>query len=389
MTTTALIRKAEQQVKALFEAHPNPGLRYHNIQHTGQVVAAATKIADHYQLDEEDYAAVIIAAWYHDTGYVFGGRELHEEKSVALAEAFIKAENERDTLLEKVSGCILATKIPQSPDSLISRIVCDADLFHLGTGEFKTINKLVRKEISVITGEKFSGEEWRGKTLSFLENHSFHTDYCKTLLQKGKQENIEWLRKKMDEDKPETSAGLQAVKKVTEKPARGIETMFRTTSANHLRLSEMADTKANTMITVNTIIVSILISVFPGKIEEDTRLIIPAVLFLTTSLSSIVLSILVTRPNIVRGVFTKEDIAQKRVNLLFFGNFHKMAFDDYQGGIKAMMQDSEFLYGSMTRDIYNLGRVLGRKYQLLRLAYSLFMIGVTASVIAFVIAMNL
>jgi hypothetical protein len=173
------------------------------------------------------------------------------------------------------------------------------------------------------------------------------------------------------------------------KPSRGIETMFRTTSTNHLRLSEMADAKANIMITVNSIIASILVSVLFRKLEEDPRLMIPGMLFLATSLVSIIFAILVTRPNVTQGVFTKEDIDKKRANLLFFGNFYKMSLKDYQQGIDAMMQDSEFLYGSMTRDIYNLGVVLGRKYKLLRIGYSVFMIGFVVSVISFVIAVTM
>ncbi len=104
---------------------------------------------------------------------------------------------------------------------------------------------------------------------------------------------------------------------------------------------------------------------------------------------SIIFAILVTRPNITQGTFTKEDVEKKRANLLFFGNFHKMKLKDYQSGINAMMNDSEFLYGSMTRDIYNLGVVLGRKYRLLRITYSVFMFGFVLSILAFVIAVTM
>ncbi|HTN17227.1 MAG TPA: Pycsar system effector family protein, partial [Chitinophagaceae bacterium] len=85
----------------------------------------------------------------------------------------------------------------------------------------------------------------------------------------------------------------------------------------------------------------------------------------------------------------EEDLKKKRANLLFFGNFHKMSLSDYQRGIDAMMADSEFLYGSMTRDIYNLGVVLGRKYKLLRVAYSFFMFGFIISILSFVVAVTL
>lgn len=389
MNSTILISKAGEQVQALFAAHGKENMYYHNLQHTKNVVAAAEKIAVHYQLEQEDYAALIIAAWFHDAGYLFAGYETHEEKSVELAASFLREVNGSDTLRDKVAACIRATKLPQSPGTLIEKIICDADLFHFGTLEFKTINKLVRKEIPSITGKKIGNKAWNRKALSLLEQHQFHTGYCIKRLQKGKAENIAWLKKKLEADNP-TAGTVENIKETPpQKPTRGIETMFRTTSSNHLHLSEMADAKANTMITVNSIIASILVSVLFRKIEEDTRLMIPSFMLLITTLMSIVLSILVTRPHIVRGIFSREDVEKKKVNLLFFGNFHKMTYDDYQHGVNAMMEDGEFLYGSMTRDIYNLGRVLGKKYKLLRLAYSFFMIGFTLSIITFVLIMNL
>ena len=86
------------------------------------------------------------------------------------------------------------------------------------------------------------------------------------------------------------------------------------------------------------------------------------------------------------GRFTQQDIADKKTNLLFFGNFYRMSYEEYKGGMEAMMEDREFLYGSLTRDVYSQGIVLGRKYRLLRIGYNIFMFGVIGSVLAFVIA---
>jgi len=243
-------------------------------------------------------------------------------------------------------------------------------------------------------------DEWIAGNIAMLQQHSFQTDYCRTLLLQGKQENLDRLLEKqqhkqakaMDKAK-EAAAPVQEKKEKKEKknknrPERGVETMFRTTSTNHLRLSEMADSKANILVTVNSIIISVLVTVLFRKLEADPHLLIPSVLFLATSLTTIIFSILVTRPNVTRGTFTKEDIKAKRANLLFFGNFYKLSLQEYNEGISAMMNDSEFLYGSMTRDIYNLGVVLGRKYRLLRVAYSIFMFGLVISSLAFLMAVT-
>lgn len=403
MNATELMNLAAAHVRAVYTDNQKPELHYHCLAHTENAVASAEKLADHYRLDISDYTAVYVAAWFHDIGYLFGPAEHHEEKSADLATAFLQEHGGDAMLIDKVKECIMATKMPQRPVSLISQIVCDADLFHLGTDEFEANNKQVRKELEERLGQKIPGKLWRRKNLDLMEQQQYHTDYARTLLQKGKDQNVAKLKARIQEDiadskdkkdKDKTDKNNKELKVANtgdaqKKPTRGIETMFRTTSGNHLRLSEMADTKANIMITVNSIIASILVSVLFRKLEDDHRLIIPAVLFLITSLVSIVFAILVTRPNVTQGTFTEEDLVQKRANLLFFGNFHKMTLKDYQRGVDAMMNDSEFLYGSMTRDIYNLGVVLGRKYKLLRVAYSFFMFGFIISVLSFVIAVTL
>ena len=96
-----------------------------------------------------------------------------------------------------------------------------------------------------------------------------------------------------------------------------------------------------------------------------------------------VFSILATRPSLPGGTFTEQNLEDKKVNLLFFGNFYRMAFAEYEHGMQEMMKDRDFLYGSLTRDVYSQGVVLGRKYRLLRIAYNVFMFGVIVSVLAF------
>jgi hypothetical protein len=151
-------------------------------------------------------------------------------------------------------------------------------------------------------------------------------------------------------------------------------------------LSEMADNKANILITINSIILSVVVSVLVRKLEEDPRLVIPTIMLIVVCLATTVFAILATRPNVTQGKFTRDDIKSKRTNLLFFGNFHGMQVDDYEWSMKEMMKDSDYLYGSMIKDIYFLGKVLGRKYRRLRVAYNIFMFGFVLSILSFIIA---
>ena len=399
MDYTNIIKKAENFVLELFESHKKETLEYHNVDHTRTVVVRCKEIAAQYELSEKDLAVLYIAAWFHDTGHLFVEPAIHEIKSNELMKKFFALQGiETDDIVPLIEGCILATRVPQAPKTLPEQIICDADTYHLGTKEFKTSNKKLKKEY--ISRKLIPADiDWNKQSLEFLELHRYFTPYCKELLEEGKQKNIERLREKSLKTEIKAPAAPDPEKKAAIDPKeeknnanllnKGIQTMLRLTSDNHLELSGMADGKANILISVNSIIISVILSVLLRRLEIDTYLTIPTIIFLVFSLVTIVISILATRPKISGGRFSKEDIMTKKTNLLFFGNFHKATLAEYEWGMREMMKDQDYLYGALIKDIYFLGVVLGRKYKLLRLAYSVFMVGIIISVLAFALAVML
>ena len=294
-----------------------------------------------------------------------------------------------EKIIDQIEACILATKFPRIPKNLLQQIICDADTYHFGTKDFKNTNKQAFKEHSLRTGDT-DRSKFNEQTIEMLETHQFYTNYAKQLLNERKTKNMKKLQKKITEPDRETSgeagtlAGLEKDKSGL--MSKGIQTMLRLTSENHLKLSDMADHKANILISVNAIIISVILGVLLRKLDEEPYLTIPTIIFLLVSVTTIVISILATRPKISGGTFTPEDIAQKKTNLLFFGNFHKATYEQYDSAMRAMMLDTDYLYGSLIKDIYYLGIVLGRKYRLIRLAYNIFMIGIIVSVLSFAFA---
>jgi len=389
-----ILSAAQDFVSDLFINKVSKTIHFHTLQHTQEVLAGSETMADYYHLADEDRFALMLAAWFHDTGRIFTGPENHEEKSVELMKAFMDINCPDKELIQAAEACILATKRTVTPSTQLQQILADADTYHLGTKEFKRTNKQVRKEISM-EGE-ISKDVFDIKTLEFLETHKYYTTYAMELLNKGKEENMEKLRSKItdrtvnsDENRlfgQEKATDPKLDKQTSSLISKGIQTMLRLASSNNLRLSEMADRKANILISVNAIIISVSISVLFRKFETDPFLVVPTIVFLTSSVITIVLSILATRPNITGGQFSKEDITTKKVNLLFFGNFYKASLEDFKWGMGIMMRDPEYLYGSLIKDVYYLGVVLGKKYKLLRIAYNIFMAGIVISVIAFTIA---
>lgn len=414
-----LLEQGQEYVLNFYKNHDTSSLLYHNREHTEDVAAAVIKIANHYQLADDDFFVVMAAAWFHDLGYMVDVK-VHEEKGAELALAFFGEKQLDKKHLDAIKSCIMATRMPQMPNNLLEQIICDADLFHLGTDDFKEKDKLLFKEVRLLHNADISKEHWLEKSIAFVESHTYHTDYCRLLLNDGKLQNIKYLKKRLEKEqkknrkeknKEETASAQppadikygatiieehhapkteesksEKKKKEKEKPEKGIETMFRISSSNHQRLSDMADNKAHIMITVNSIILSAIISLLLRRLSEYGYLVWPTFILLAVSLLAMTFSILSTRPSIPAGNFTREDIDNKRVNLLFFGNFYKSALDDYNYGMQKMMEDREFLYGSLIRDVYAQGVVLGRKYRLLRIAYNIFMFGLIVSVIAFAIA---
>lgn len=383
MDYSNLYKKAEQHVTKLFDEYQSQPLPYHNLFHTKYVVSKAKEIAGHYQLMENEMLVVYMAAWFHDTGYLVGKPEVHEEESVELMEKFLSQYQVDHQVIRNIASCIMATKAPRAPETLLQQIICDADTYNLGSKDFKDSNKAVREELQLNRTISMTKQEFNLATLEMMDTHQYFTSYGRELLNDRKSKNMKKIKKNVDETE-QVSAGPQITEK--EGTTKGMQTMLRLTSTNHIQLSEMADSKANILISVNAIIISVILSVLLRKLQTDPYLTIPTLIFLLASVTTIIIAILATRPKISLGVFNDDDVINKKTNLLFFGNFHRVPQEKYERAMRTMMRDSDYLYSSMVQDIYHLGKVLGKKYKLIRLAYNVFMVGIILSVLSFALA---
>ena len=139
------------------------------------------------------------------------------------------------------------------------------------------------------------------------------------------------------------------------------------------------------MLTINSVLVSVLVSTSAINLERDFSLLIPGLILVVSCLISLVFAILSVRPKVSSGRFSEDDIKKKDVNLLFFGNFYNMGYPKYEDAVKEMIGDYDFLYNNLIKDQYSLGKVLSKKYRLLTLAYNFFMFGFILSVVTFFI----
>ncbi len=394
---STLIDAVEIMVSNLLNTDLDRKYVYHNLAHTQRVVKSTKELIENLGINEVTAENLEIAAWFHDTGFIKKA-ENHEEESVKIAVAFLKKQKVTAERIEVISNLILATKMDHQPKDDLEKIIMDADCAHLASKNFFDYTSLLRKEWE-LTGLKNSTDlEWIALNIEFFsKKHRYNTEYALKKWTKTKEKNLSKLiknQKELKEDIKKFNQKKEALTLKKEKgdvPERGVETMFRVALKNHMTLSNIADTKANILLSVNAIIISLALSNLLPKLDNPSNeyLIIPTIVFIIFTVASIVLSILATRPNVTEGKFNKDDVANKKVNLLFFGNFHQMKLNDFEWGISEMMKDKDYLYGSLTKDLYFLGLVLNRKYKILRLTYTVFMIGIILSVGAFAISFYL
>lgn len=360
---------------------------YHNYTHTKRVVKSTQEIIDNSQIDVNDQKALLLAAWLHDTGYIKGA-EGHEEESARIAEKFLTEQNVNKDTISIVKKLILATKFSGVPSGPLEEIIRDADASHFAKDYYKETSELLKQELK-LRGKSYTNKEWRKENIIvFTEKHRYYTSYAIKNWNTSKNDNLLKLIKKKKKKKKKYDKERVKVDLKNQSPERAIQTLFRTTLRNHIKLSDIADTKANILLSVNAIIISLALANIIPKLDQisNRHLLWPTLILILFSVASIILSIMSTRPNVTTGEFTDEQVQKREVNLLFFGNFHKVPFQRYQKALMELLENKEEVYESLLKDLWLLGLVLNRKYTLLRWTYTIFMIGIIGSVIAFIVA---
>ena len=386
-----LIKATEKFVRDQFISINHSNLVYHNISHSVEVVDTVKEFIKEIKLTPQEQEELIIGAWFHDVGYLYT-YDGHESKSIEICNTFLRKNSYPEEGIKRVTNLILATRMPQKPTNRIEEILCDADLSHAGKKGFYSRSLLLKEEWELSQNIKISEYDWLKKSINFLVSLNFFTPAAREKYTKQKIKNLEKLKSRLSEMDPVSKDiqpdGIDEIKK-DKQVDRGIETMFRNTLRTHVEFSIMADNKANIMISVNTLILTAIAAVLSRKLDSNPHLIIPTATLTIVSLATLIFATLVTRPKITSGRFTADDIKQKKVNLLFFGNFFNMDLKTFEWGMNEMMKSKDYLYGSMIKDFYFLGQVLGQKYKYLRICYNLFMYGIIIAVLAFAVAISL
>lgn len=388
----SIYQKADDFVFKLFKEQLPSTFLYHNYNHTLRVVKSTKEIIEASEIAPKTQELLLLAAWFHDTGYVKNIKN-HEEACTSFVSAFMQQHGYTENDITQVKQCIFATKLTHEPKNLMESIIKDADTSHFSKPYFLELTEFLREELSLHKLCEFTTPEWLEENIKmFTQQHRYYTDYAAKNWKEGKDKNLLILleKKKKEEDKlakEKTKAALKAKYKNTT-PERSIQTLYRTTLRNHIKLSDIADTKANILLSINAIIISFALGNIVPKLDapSNRHLMIPTFILICFSVASIVLSIMSTKPNITNGEFTQEQLKNNKINILFFGNFYKMPFEQYANAMDQLIKNKDDIYNALTKDLYLLGIVLNRKYKLLRWTYTIFMTGILISVFSYILA---
>jgi len=186
---------------------------FHNIHHVRLVVDKCLELAKAYELDQQLTDELIIAAWFHDIGYVQGSKS-HELQSCKICMSFINLYDKECFSAFRIVGMILATKYPSFPVTLQEKILCDADLYHLASDDYECWSERLREETNLYQAKQLSRQEWLRANIGFFDAHQYSTDYANNHWAAGKLNNL--LKMKVDtlpeeyRFPPESPASLQS-----------------------------------------------------------------------------------------------------------------------------------------------------------------------------------
>ena len=383
---------AQQYVLKAFNEKGGNKLLYHNYQRTSQIVELVESIA--VGTDDEVLEITKLAAWFQSVGCLDDFNN-YENKSVLHARSFLQSKSYPETSMNRVLNAILNARRDGTPMSLTDEILSDAVTAYDFSTDFFEKNPLRRLERELVLEERIETSDWEQMQLNHLLEAKLYTPYAKVSFEPTLAKNILTQKRiaekgrarafqNLEDDEEFALRKYQSIEKKI--PRSAIQTFFRSSYRSHIHLSMIADNKANIMISVNAILISLLITVITyGDLTSTPRILLPVVTFLITGLTSLIFAILAVRPKVTQLNDAKTPKKDLKKNIIFFGNFVNLELEEYEEAMDAMLREGELMYGNMVRDLYFLGKVLDKKYRYLTNSYNIFMVGFVATVLIFMI----
>lgn len=373
---------ARAYVRRRFNEELAPIYLFHNFTYSLEIADEAAGLSAGEGLDDATGERLRIAGLFYPLGYIGGENEVWLRSGTEMRK-WAKAEGYQ---LEGADKWITAAQKATAESALSVRILHDAAWGWLGRKRYDRHYQLLQIERAGRTGKEGDpivfGTEMQDKLLHF----QYLTINGREEFDKGRRKNATDQHSnnyKITQDEMKARTGKNF--------GRGIDTMYRVSFSNHITLSKLADGKANMMISINTIILSIVITVsgtslsfFEETFFENPEFLIPIISLLLSSLIAVVFAVFSARPSVTEYRIKKDKlIKSKKASLMYFGNFLKLEKDEFVQHMSTMKLDQSSLYDDLARDLYDLGAVMHRKYLLLTISYNTFVGGLALAVFSF------
>jgi predicted metal-dependent HD superfamily phosphohydrolase len=165
---------------------------FQTVVHTKQVVRAARIIGRASKLTDEPLNTVMIAAWFHNVGYV-DGVESYEDRSASIAVKMLTTWGADGKIIGDVSRCVRATKLPQNPKDILSMVLCDAVVAQLVSSQYE-----MRREGEALPEGKLEQQQvWHPRNIEFLNVHRYFTEYGKEILDRRKKASLAKMKQQL------------------------------------------------------------------------------------------------------------------------------------------------------------------------------------------------
>jgi uncharacterized protein len=198
MGTVPDFEKARQYCLTKLENELSSKLTYHNLNHTvKEVIPAAEYLSTLELVGDEDRLLLLTAGYFHDLGFTHQ-RQGHEAISIQLAEVTLPGFDYSEIQMDVIRGIIQATCIPQSPTSLLERIMADADLSYLGQDIFWERSSDLRNELENYDS-RYTDEDWNRYQLRFIQTHQYFTASARSLWEDAEQQHLVEIRKRLSQ----------------------------------------------------------------------------------------------------------------------------------------------------------------------------------------------
>ena len=390
VSQTDIATLAQQFVLNLFNQKNDPRLVFRTYRQSMEIAKAVNSLAQANGFTEKEWEVAELAAWFTNVGFLFDYQN-PEAKSIELAEKFFAAHHFSQEKKVAIIAALKSLFSDQPPRTTESQLLSDAvNTVQYGPVFFENA-PLMRLEHELLLDRNFTKEEWEQYQMQRLLSVRFYTSQAKINAEPVIANHIVALKERLEKrkiknsEKRENSKSNSPVRKLSP----GTQTYLRTSYRTHINLSAIADNKANIMISVNAILISVMISVisYRNMTETNPAVLMPVVIFLVTGLTSLIFAVLAARPKITSIINDATPLEEAKRSLMFFGNFVSLKLERYEELVDEVFKDSELLYGNMTRDLYHLGKVLDRKYRFLSISYNIFMVGFVATVLTFMVAL--